>query len=157
MTGPLVGAWGPPHGKRKAAPIGGGAADLNSKPNAGSASGAQHSLGVADPQAQRGISLLEWKPMRRNTLVGFGTIRVEAIGLTISDVSVHEKNGSRWASLPSKAMVDRDGMVMRGDDGKVRYSPILQWRDRRTAERFSHALIEALLAAHPDAFDGGAS
>jgi hypothetical protein len=100
-----------------------------------------------------GVTLLDWKPLPRNTLCGFTTVRIEAIGLTIADISVHTKNESRWVSLPSKPLVDRGGMVMRDEAGKIRYVPVLSWRTRQVAEWFSHAVIEALLGAHPGAFD----
>jgi hypothetical protein len=104
----------------------------------------------------RGVSLLDWKPLRKNTLVGFACVNVRRINLRIDDVAIHQKGGSRWASLPSKPMVDRSGAVLRDQQtGKVKYSPILQWGDRKTSEAFSQAVVTALLAAHPTALDDG--
>jgi hypothetical protein len=48
-------------------------------------------------------------------------------------------------------MIDSTGAVLRDDAGKIRYQPILHWADRKTAGRFSDAVIAALLARHPDA------
>jgi hypothetical protein len=150
MAGPMIGGWGPP---LKGTAARAGAADRNYA-LAGDERGANRSSGLLGPQPQRGITLLEWRPFHRNTLFGFAAVRVEAVGLTISDIAVHQKNESRWVSLPSKPMLDRDGAIVRDPaTSKIRYSPILQWRDRATAERFSHAVIEALLAAHPDTFE----
>jgi hypothetical protein len=47
-----------------------------------------------------GITILDWKPVRRGTLCGFSTVRIERIGLVVADVAVHQKNQSRWASMP---------------------------------------------------------
>lgn len=96
-----------------------------------------------------GIEIVEWKSMRRNSLLGFATVRLR-MGLIIADITIHSSNGKRWASLPSRPMVDRDGNAMRDRaTGKIRYSPILNWSDRDTADRFSAAVITALEAAHP--------
>ena len=103
---------------------------------------------------QRGVTILDWKPVVRNTLCGFATVRIQRIGLVVADVAVHQKNQSRWASLPSKP-IHRNGAILRDEaTGKIRYQPILQWADRKTADRFSIAVVEELLARHPDAFNG---
>jgi hypothetical protein len=111
---------------------------------------------MSDVREPRGVSLLDWKAVRQNTLYGFASVKVARINLRIDDVAIHQKGGSRWAALPSKPMVDRSGAVLRDQTtGKVKYSPILQWCDRRTSDAFSQAVVTALLAAHPDALDDG--
>ncbi len=96
------------------------------------------------------ISLIAWKPMRKNTLLGFATVRIGA-ALSVKDVSVHTKNGKRWASFPSKPIIDRDGNTQRRDDGRVQYVPVLEWLDRDTADRFSNGVIAAIEREHPGA------
>jgi hypothetical protein len=49
-------------------------------------------------------------------------------------------------------MVGKDGTVLRGDDGKVRYSPIVAFVDKRTRDRFSQAVIDALRQVEPEVF-----
>lgn len=98
-----------------------------------------------------GITIVEWKPMARNTLCGFATVRLPN-GLTIRDVTVHHANGKAWASLPSKPIVGSDGVAQRDrSTGKIRYSPLLEWPDRPTADRFSAAVIDAVEVQHPGA------
>jgi hypothetical protein len=98
-----------------------------------------------------GVALIEFKPMHKNSLRGFATVRLRS-GLTIHDVTVCASSGKAWASLPSKPMIDRDGQVLRDrETGKVRYAPILEWADRQTADRFSGAVVEAVEARHPGA------
>lgn len=46
--------------------------------------------------------------------------------------------------------------VRRGTNGKPLYVPILEWADRPAATAFSHAVVAAVLAEHPDALDGEA-
>jgi hypothetical protein len=54
-----------------------------------------------------------------------------------------------WASPPSKPMIGRDGAVMKDDKGKVRYVPIIEFRDKDTRDRWSASVIDAVQAAHP--------
>jgi hypothetical protein len=102
-----------------------------------------------------GITNLDWKPVRRNTLCGFACVKIERINLRVDDVAIHQKGNSRWASMPSKPMMDRNGAVLRDETtGKIRYQPLLQWADRKTADRFNIAVVAELLARFPEAFAG---
>lgn len=111
------------------------------------------------PQFERnnpvpGITLVEWKLLARNTLRGFATVALPS-GLTIRDVAVHTSNGKSWASLPSKPILGFDGVAQRDQNtGKIRYTPLLEWPDRATSDRFSTAVIDAVEAKHPGAVRG---
>jgi hypothetical protein len=102
------------------------------------------------------LRVADLKPVVRNTLRGFCTVTLPN-GLTISDVSIHAKGDTAWASLPSKPQIDRDGVALRGPDGKVRYTPILSWSSKAVADRFSAAVVAAVMAQAPDFLrgDGG--
>ena len=78
--------------------------------------------------AEMPVSLLAWKSVKKNTLRGFATVRLGA-SLSIKDVAVHTMNCKRWASLPSKPMLDADGNAKRNEAGKVQYVPVLEWLD----------------------------
>ncbi len=95
------------------------------------------------------VSVSDWREMKRNSLRGFATVRVG--GLVIKDVAVHAAYQRRWAALPAKPMIDRDGHVKRGDNGKIQYVPILEWTRRELADEFSNAVIEAVEREHPGA------
>jgi hypothetical protein len=97
------------------------------------------------------ITCLDWRPLRRNTLVGFARVEITELRLVIHDVGIHAKGDSRWAALPSRPWV-RDGRVVTGEDGKAQYSPILEFTDRATREAFSRRVIEAIFACFPQAF-----
>jgi len=74
--------------------------------------------------------------------------------LEIRDIAVHVKGNSRWAQLPAKPMIDKDGVVLRDrETGKISYSIIFEFTDRATRDAFSHAVIDAVLRAFPDALD----
>lgn len=98
-----------------------------------------------------GITVLGWKAVKKNTLLGFMTVRLPS-GLIITDITVHVLNGKTWVSLPGKPMLDRDGQAMRDPvTGKPKFTKILEWADKATADRFSAAVITALEAEHPEA------
>jgi len=99
------------------------------------------------------VEVEAFAPRRSNTLVGFCTVVVPELHLRILDLTVHEKNTSRWVGLPSKPWVDRDGVVKRGDNGKIIYIPVLEFTDRPTREAFSDRVIATLLEFAPAAFD----
>jgi hypothetical protein len=102
--------------------------------------------------AKLNITVTDFKPVTRNTtLVGFAIIRIAEMRLSIRDVAIHEKNGERWAQLPARPQIDREGVAIR-KDGKLQYATLLEWDDTATRGAFSAATIAALLEREPDAF-----
>jgi hypothetical protein len=97
------------------------------------------------------VSLTDWRPLRRNSLLGFASIRVGA--LVIKDVTLHSSNGRRWAGLPAKPRMSQGGEIMKDERGKVLYTPVLEWSNRETADRFSNAVIAAVEREHPGDLD----
>jgi len=95
------------------------------------------------------VTILEWRPMKRNSLLGFVTIQLGA--LKIKDVTINENTGRHWAGMPAKVMVDREGATLKTPEGKLRYAPILEWANKAAGDRFSESVIAALEAAHPGA------
>lgn len=96
------------------------------------------------------IALLEWRPLIRNSLRGFATVRLGK-SLKIIDVPVHCSYGRRWAQLPSKPQLDKEGVARKDGSGKVQYSPVIAWIDKETADRFSEGVIAAIEREHPNA------
>lgn len=91
------------------------------------------------------VVLVDWRPMVRNSLRGFATVQVGA--LEITDVSVHISGDRRWAGLPAKPQIDRDGNVRRKDN-KIEYAKVIAWTNKETADRFSKAVIAAIEEKH---------
>ena len=102
------------------------------------------------------LVLLAWKAVPRASLRGFATVRLGR-SLTIKDISVHLSHGKRWASLPSKPVLDGSGNAKRNDAGKVQYTPILEWADRDAANRFGEAVCAAVEHEYPEAFADGSA
>jgi len=93
------------------------------------------------------VSLTDWRPLRRNSLLGFASIRVGA--LLIKDVTLHSNKGKRWAGLPAKPRINAGGEIMKDERGKILYTPVIEWTNRETADRFSNAVIAAVESLHP--------
>ena len=95
----------------------------------------------------------DFRPLRRNTLCGFASVFLQEIGLRIKDLSIHEKNQSRWASLPSKPMLKNEAL-MKDAEGKAQYASILEFPERAVRDAFSAAVVRAVIEHSPAAFDG---
>ena len=96
------------------------------------------------------IEILEFKPLLKNTLRGFVSIRFP-FGLVIKDITIHTKGGREWCGMPSKPQLDREGKLRYDDNGKLLYANILEWRDRDTADRFSATVIRLVREKYPNA------
>jgi len=99
------------------------------------------------------MRLIKWKPLVRNTLRGFADVRLPN-GLIVREIPVHETHGRRWAALPSKPQIDRDGQLRRVD-GKIAYTPVLEWDSRELREGWYDRVVALVRQAHPDDLDGG--
>lgn len=51
-------------------------------------------------------------------------------------------------------MIDRHRLALRDAAGKIRYQPVIEFRDRDTRTRWSDAVIEAMVRAHPEVLRG---
>jgi hypothetical protein len=97
--------------------------------------------------------LVAWRPFVKGSLRGFAAIELP-IGLTITDIPVLVSHSVAWAALPSKPQLDQDGRHRRNENGKLAYSPILQWRDKDLSKRFSAIVVELVRDAHPGDLEG---
>ncbi len=97
------------------------------------------------------IQIRDWRPMRKGSLLGFAKVELPS-GMILADVTILAGDRDPWASPPSKPMIDRNGVAMKDANGKARYSPIIEFASKEIRERFSAGVIEAMRAAHPEAF-----
>lgn len=65
---------------------------------------------------------------------------------------VRTKVGKYFVFPPSSPMVGRDGVVLKDDGGKIKYSPAVVFT-KDTGRRFSDAVLEELKRRRPDAFE----
>ena len=64
------------------------------------------------------------------------------------DITVLIGERGSWASPPSKPRINADGTVQKTADGKIIYSPIIEFASREVRIRWSDAVIDALRTAH---------
>lgn len=95
--------------------------------------------------------IVDWRPMQRNSLLGFAKVEFPS-GLIIADVTIMNGERGPWAAPPSKPMVGRDGTAMKDEGGKIRYVPIIEFSSKAIRNKWSDAVIAAMRAAHPEAF-----
>jgi hypothetical protein len=90
------------------------------------------------------VDCLEWRPCERNTLRGFAKVKVVPWGLVLDGVAVHKKNDRQWAQLPSRPQLDKDGVAMRDESGKIKYAKMIEIDGKREAWAFSDAVVAAV-------------
>ncbi len=101
---------------------------------------------------QLNIECLSWRSFERNTLKGFADFYISAVGLSIKDCAVHERNGKAWVQLPAKPRLDKDGNPVRDpESGKLEYFKILSFDARADADDFRDAAVAALAKREPGA------
>jgi hypothetical protein len=100
------------------------------------------------------ITCTDFRPLNRNTLRGFATVRIDELKLTLHDVAIHQHDtGTRWVGQPAKPVVDRDGVAKRSSDGKLEYVRLFSFDSRAVSDAFSAAVVAALLEYDERAFD----
>jgi hypothetical protein len=65
------------------------------------------------------LTCRDFRSLRRNTLLGFAEVTIAELDLTIKDVAIHSKAGSRWAQPPAKPQVKDGALVKDATTGKI--------------------------------------
>ena len=101
------------------------------------------------PGTPRRMRCVAWKPLQRNTLLGFATIQ-HASGLVLSDITVHRKGERCWASPPGKPKLDQSGTALRDrETGKIEYVQIVSFEPDALRHRWSDAVVDAVRRDFP--------
>jgi hypothetical protein len=100
------------------------------------------------------IVLLDWRPVRKNSLRGYAKILLGR-ALMVDDVAVHVTNGRGWASLPSKPVIIGGVHAIDPKTGKPGWKPNLEWTSDTARYRFSDSVVRAVLESHPGALEDG--
>jgi hypothetical protein len=82
------------------------------------------------------IFVVSFKPKPKNTLLGFLSIRLSAIGITIREVALHEKNGKRWVSFPARSY--------KREDGAVGWESLIEYISDEARQEFQNAALAAV-------------
>ena len=81
------------------------------------------------------LEVTKFRPFEKNTLRGFATVRLTGVNLEIRNITIHEKDGKRWVSMPSKPYEA---------DGETKYSYIVKFYDNPTWEKFQSAVLKEI-------------
>jgi hypothetical protein len=96
------------------------------------------------------ITCTAWRSVKKNTLLGFATVRIAELRFTLVDCPVNMSHGKIWASPPSKPRI-KDGEVVIGDNGKPQYDPVMAFDGREVRDAFSQRVVEAVTRFDPNA------
>jgi DNA-binding cell septation regulator SpoVG len=77
------------------------------------------------------------KRYSKNTLIAFIDFTLLEAGLSIKGASVHEKEGARWVSMPSRSYSDAAG---------THWSPIIEFASKEARSRVNEAVMQAFEA-----------
>jgi hypothetical protein len=100
-----------------------------------------------------GIVIQKFRPVSKNTLVGFVDVQMTTIRLIIRDIAIHCFDGRGWISLPANPMVERDGTpIINARTGKQDYFAFLRFDTRDAHDSFERQVLAALREAHPEVF-----
>jgi hypothetical protein len=91
--------------------------------------------------------LLEWRPLRKNTLRGFARVQFGS-GLIVSEITVHVAGTKCWASPPSRPWL-KDGAPVLDEKGKPRWQPLLDFSNHGVRSSWSRQVLAALREAEP--------
>jgi hypothetical protein len=91
------------------------------------------------------ITASDWRAVVKNSLRGFVVLELSPSGLILRDCALHERDGARWVSLPSKAQIDAEGRQRKDSNtGKPLWSPVVEIRGKDQRERFQTAALIAI-------------
>ncbi|MHB1527780.1 MAG: hypothetical protein ACYCZN_16215, partial [Candidatus Dormibacteria bacterium] len=89
------------------------------------------------------ITVSDWRPVTAGKLRGFCTATMPS-GLVFREVSIFSRDdGTLTASPPARQMIGRDGVAIRGDDGKMKYQRVVEFTDGKAARAWSTGVIAA--------------
>jgi len=81
------------------------------------------------------VEVLSFKPFNSKTLKGWLDVVIPSLGMKISGFGLHEREGERWLSLPSREYES---------GGERKFAPIIEFSDKDSREAFQKAALIAL-------------
>jgi hypothetical protein len=83
----------------------------------------------------REITISDWKPHSKNTLVGFFSATFPS-GMVLHNLMLHQKGEARWIGVPAREWLNQEG--------QKQFTPLVEFRDRYSADRFRDQVLDAL-------------
>lgn len=90
-----------------------------------------------------------WQPYVSGGLRGYARVELD-VGLVIPGIKVLVGTNGPFILMPEQPVL-QDGKLKKDVNNKPAYFPTVSWKDRKTADKFSAAVIALLLAKYPDA------
>jgi hypothetical protein len=91
------------------------------------------------------ITASDFREITKNTLRGFCVLTLSPSGLVLRDCALHDRDGKRCVSLPSKPQIDSAGQLRKDpNSGKPLYASIVEIPGRAERERFQRAALAAI-------------
>src|SRR5690242_8010964 len=82
-----------------------------------------NSLTESSSQTQPEFIIEDWVPVTKGSLRGFVRTLLPS-GMVLSDVAIMQAGDKVWAMPPGKPQIDRNGVALREENGKLRYTQI---------------------------------
>ena len=82
------------------------------------------------------LEIVKFRAYKKNSLLGFFSCKLTAIGLELRDCALYEKEGDRWIGLPSKPYKD--------EDGNQKWAYIIKFYDKNKFQQFQKCALHAL-------------
>ncbi|ANY80636.1 hypothetical protein BB934_22375 [Microvirga ossetica] len=99
------------------------------------------------------LRVVQWQRDRRNSRVGYATVRCDPPGLLVQRVVVQESHGMRWVTLPAAPVLDSNGQPLRDERGKIAHVAVVTFPDKADRDAFADAVIAVVRRHSPEAFD----
>ena len=100
-----------------------------------------------------------WQPYRNSagTMCGYLDVQLPS-GMTINGCKLMVgPNGKCWVAMPSERQVDKDGNPRLDAHSKQIWSPVVEFANCASADRFRDLVLEALRRDYPNALTGSGS
>jgi len=96
--------------------------------------------------------ICKFAPYRNGAMRAWFSIEL-ASGLVLYDLRLMVGPNGPWIAMPATRQVDRDGNSRRDANGKELWTPIIDFRNRQTRDKFRDMALALLRRNHPEAFD----
>jgi hypothetical protein len=91
------------------------------------------------------ITASDYREVIKNMLRAFVVLTLFPSGLVLHDCTLHERDGKRWISLPSRPQLDLEGRQRKdATTGKPLWTPVVEIRGKDERERFQRAALAAI-------------
>jgi len=81
------------------------------------------------------IECISYTPLNKSTCLGIATLRVSKWGVTLSGITLHQKDDQRWVNFPARVIEE---------GGKVKYYPYISFDKKEHKTKFIELVKNAI-------------